>query len=172
MQQTVIGWDEVVHAGLAPGKTIVCWWRQEKPEQLAAALQQQYRVILCPRLPFYFDFVQDSTDKKGRKWNKQYNSLEQVYNFSQDHLPVTIANSKQVLGIQANLWTETVKTKKRLDYMLFPRLCALAEAAWTTTQKDYKGFEERLRRQFALFERAGIYYYDPKNPRLTPEPQQ
>lgn len=173
MQQTVIGWDEVAHAGLASDKTIVCWWRQEKPDQLSAALQQHYKVILCPRLPFYFDFVQDSADKKGRKWNKQYNSLEQVYNFSQDHLPVTITNPQQVLGIQANLWTETVKTRKRLEYMLFPRLCALAEAAWTTNgRKDYKGFEVRLQHQLSLLRQAGIYYYDPQNPHLSPEPLQ
>ncbi len=129
--------------------------------------------MFCPRLPFYFDFVQDSTHKKRRKWNRLYNSVEQVYRFSEEQLPVTSADTKLVLGIQANLWTETVQSDKRLEYLLFPRICALAEAAWTTNaRKTYKQFEQRLEGHLNLFKRAGIYYYDPLHPLQTPEPLQ
>lgn len=173
MNNRTLGWDEIVHAGLDPAKTIIFWWRQEKPEQLKEALNKQFPVVLCPRLPFYFDFVQDSTHKKGRKWNRLYNSTEQVYRFSAEQLPVTITDTKLVLGIQANLWTETVQSEKRLEYLLFPRICALAEAAWTTNaRKEYKQFERRLEGHFNLFKRAGIYYYDPLHPLQTPEPLQ
>jgi len=74
--------------------------------------------------------------------------------------PVTVNNHKQVLGIQGNVWTETIATEQRLDFMLFPRIAALAEAAWTN-KKDYAGFKLNLMKHFELYKQAGIYFYHP-----------
>ncbi|MFL9484880.1 beta-N-acetylhexosaminidase [Chitinophagaceae bacterium LWZ2-11] len=170
LNSTVVGWDEIANSNLSPDKTIVFWWRQEAPEQLKKALAKKFPVVLCPRLPLYFDFVQDSTNKVGRRWNGKYNSPEKVYAFSHEQYPEAVANRNLILGIQANLWTETVSTEKRLDYLMFPRLCALAETAWTEpSKKDYKQFEQRLQKHLLLLKQKGIYYYDPINPRETPE---
>jgi len=163
MKAKLLAWDEVAEASLPVDKTIICWWRQDHPEQLALALNKGYNTVLCPRLPLYFDFVQDSTHKQGRKWNKQYNSILDVYAFNASDLQgVTTSNSKQILGIQANVWTETMPGAERLDYMLFPRIAALAEAAWTTGQnRNFQAFKEKLQKHFFLYEQQKINYYDP-----------
>lgn len=162
MNAKVLAWDEVAESGLPVDKTILFWWRHDQPQQLQKALSKGYDVVLCPRLPLYFDFVQDSTHTVGRKWgNKQFNPLQSVYNFSVTGLSsVTATNNEQVLGIQANVWTETMSTTQRLDYMLFPRIAALAEAAWTN-KKDYTKFKATLVKQFELYKQAGINFYQP-----------
>lgn len=159
----LLAWDEVADLNLSPAKTIIFWWRQEKPQQLKFALQKKYDVVLCPRLPFYFDFVQDSSHTMGRKWNGKFSSLKDVYNFKASGLPeVQPQYAKQILGVQANLWTETIHTEQRLDTMLFPRIAALAETAWTMDQdKNFDSFKQRLTSHFALYEKAGILYFKP-----------
>lgn len=164
MNAKVLAWDEVAEAGLPVDKTILFWWRHDQPQQLQNALSKGYNTVLCPRLPLYFDFVQDSTDTDGRKWNsKLYNPLKTVYDFSATKIPViTSSNTKQVLGIQANVWTETMPTVQRLDYMLYPRIAALAEAAWTKeTQKDFNQFSAVLQKHLLLYKRNGIEFYNP-----------
>lgn len=166
----VLLWDEAADASLPVDSTIIFWWRHDKPEQLEKALQKGYHVVMCPRIPFYFDFVQDSSDKQGRKWQGEFSSLEKVYDFP-DNQPYTIdVNNKLILGVQADLWTETVQTEKRLEYLLFPRIAALSETAWTSTKnKNYDRFLIRLRPQLLWYKDAGIYYYNPFNPEKTPE---
>lgn len=144
-------------------KTIVFWWRHDLPQQLTLTLSKGYNTVLCHRLPLYFDFVQDSMHTPGRKSGKQYNTLQNVYVFNASALPgVTSANSNQILGIQANVWTETMYNEQRLDYMLFPRIAALAETAWTSeNNKNFREFEIRVRNHFLLYRQAGINYYNP-----------
>ncbi|WP_233602848.1 beta-N-acetylhexosaminidase [Pedobacter sp. KBW06] len=171
MNAKLLVWDEMTDAGLPKDKTIIFWWRQDKPEVLKSALNKGYETVLCPRLPLYFDFVQDSTHRYGRKWNKTYNALENVYAFSGEDYQSQALHKNQILGIQANLWTETVQTEQRLDYLLFPRITALAEAAWSVgRKKDFPQFMERLKGHLALYEADGIYYYDPFQSRKYPEP--
>jgi hexosaminidase len=167
----ILCWDEATGADLPADKTIVFWWRQNKPEQLALALQKNYQVVLCPRLPMYFDFVQDSTHISGRKWDgKAFNSFADVYNYPDSQTDTAQLKLKNIIGIQANLWTETVGSEKRLDYMVFPRLAALAEAAWVMPSvKDEAAFETKLKAELQLYNNKGIYYYDPFNPGLHPE---
>jgi hexosaminidase len=167
----ILCWDETTEADLPADKTIVFWWRQNKPEQLTLALKKNYQVVLCPRLPMYFDFVQDSTHFSGRKWaDTAFNSVTDVYNFPDKQMDGTVLNSQNVIGIQANEWTETIASEKRMDYMLFPRLAALSEAAWTEPAiKDPVKFKEKLKGELKLYGKKGIYYYDPFNPEAHPE---
>src|SRR6185437_6913645 len=166
----VLLWDEAADASLPVDSTIIFWWRHDKPEQLNKALQKGYHVVMCPRIPFYFDFFQDSSDHDGRKWQGDFSSLEKVYDFPNNQ-PYTInATNDLILGVQADLWTETVRTTKRLEYLLFPRIAALAETAWTNTyNKNYDQFLVRLKKQLLWYKAAGIYYYDPFDPQKTPE---
>ena len=137
---------------------------------LGLALEKKYQVVLCPRLPMYFDFVQDKANLSGRKWNGSFNSEGDVYNFPDKQIPADELQSNLLLGVQANLWTETVGSDKRLDYMIFPRLAALAEAAWTDAAlKDQNSFNERLKTNFRLYDNGGIYYYNPFDPSIHPE---
>ncbi|NIG57481.1 beta-N-acetylhexosaminidase [Chitinophaga sp. Cy-1792] len=171
MNAKLLAWDEMAEVSLPKDKTIIFWWRHDKPNTLQTALDNGYSTVVCPRLPLYFDFVQDSTNKYGRKWSGQYNSIENVYNFSPDKYLAAGANKSLIMGMQANLWTETVSSPERLDYLLFPRICALAEICWTRpAAKNQEDFMERLKPQLALFKAAGLYYYDPFDPKLHAEP--
>ncbi|MFT3822283.1 MAG: beta-N-acetylhexosaminidase [Chitinophagaceae bacterium] len=170
LHNKVLAWDEVTEAGLDPKNTIVFWWRHDKPAQFTNALQKGFPVVVCPRLPFYYDFVQDSSHKSGRKWEGKFNPVENIYNFSVSIPPADSTQLKQVLGIQANIWTETITTPQRLGYMLFPRLYALAETSWRSTQpKNYQQFAQRLPLHFSILKKDGFSYYDPNNPAATPE---
>lgn len=166
----LLAWDEMADVGLNKDQALIFWWRQDKPEQLQKAISNGYKVVLTPRLPFYFDFVQDSTHTYGRKWGKLYNSIKDVYSYT---APVGNADAAKplVLGMQANLWAETVQSTQRFDYLMFPRIAALAESAWSSDEtKDFPQFMERLKLQLPLYRRAGLYYYNPFKPLENPEP--
>lgn len=168
----VAAWDEVADSNLSPENTIVFYWRDTKPEQLQKALNKGFPVVLCPRHPMYFDYVQDTLQVYGPDWKRfSFNSYEKVYTFSPSDIQVSYPATSQLLGVQANLWTERIWTERRLDYMLFPRMAALAETAWTLSEnKNLANFSSRLKMHFMLYKQDNIYYSDPFNPKLTGEP--
>lgn len=168
--RTIIAWDEAVDAGIAPEKCVIMWWRHDKPQQLQKALAKGYRVILTPRRPMYADFVQFGQHRVGRFWNG-YNTIEMVYNFPTPILPLLKGHEKQVMGLQMSLWTERVADGRRLDFMTFPRLAAVAEDGWTPeSMKEQSLFMQRLPRFLKYLDEQGIYYFNPFNPASTPEP--
>lgn len=154
------GWDEIVSRGLPQDQTVVWWWRHDKPEVLKDALAKGYPVVLAPRRPCYFDFVQSDKHKDGRRWGG-FNTLSDVYQFPKS-LNLSAGDEAKVLGIEACLWTEAMPSQERRDFMAWPRLVALAEAGWTKEdRKDYADFESRLKPQLAWLKQHGIGYYDP-----------
>lgn len=168
----VLGWDEIASMKIDPGNAVIFWWRHDKPEMLRTAIDHQFKVVLCPRIPLYFDFVQDGNHQSGRKWKGAYSDLRTIYNFSYKQYTDIIRDSNrgQVAGIQANLWTETIASTARLEYMLFPRISALAEAGWTKAEtRDYERYVQRLSAHSGLYRRAGLHYYDVGNPGASPE---
>ncbi len=168
--RTTVGWDEVVDAGLTPDKTVVMWWRHNKPGQLTKAIEQGFDIVLCPRIPCYFDFIQHDTHKYGRTW-KGFCDLKGVYDYPEKPEAYRPVNQTHILGIQGNLWTERVHTTKRFDYMTYPRLSALAESAWTKAEnKSYDGYTGRLKHHLRRYDVWGIGYFNPFAPASTPEP--
>ncbi len=166
----VLCWDEAAETDLPADKTIIFWWRQNVPASLHLALQKKYEVVLCPRLPMYLDFVQNKDHISGRKWKGDFSPVTDIYNFPDKQLPADELNSNLVLGVQANLWTELVGSEKRLEFMIFPRIAALAEAGWTDAAvKDEDSFNERLKLNFKLYDKENIYYYNPFDPAAHPE---
>lgn len=154
------GWDEIVARGLPTEKTLIWWWRHDKPEVLQRALDEGYPVILCPRLPCYLDFVQHESHVAGRRWNG-YNPLSATYQFPAG-LKLSSGAERKILGIQGCLWTEVAATQARRDFLTWPRLIALAEAAWTAeSKKDFTSFEKRLKPQLEWLAAQGLGYYDP-----------
>jgi len=171
MGAKLLVWDEMADAGLPKDKTIQYWWRHDKVSQLELALNNGYPTVICPRIPFYFDFVQNEKDRYGRKWGKDFNPLERVYQYDLSKLREKEQYPNQILGVQGNLWTEQVTTVEKLHYMVFPRISALAETAWTTPdRKNYVAFEQVLKKHITLYKAAGIYYYDPFES-VNPEPR-
>lgn len=171
LDRTVIGWDEIVDFGLEQNNSLVMWWRHDKTYTLENALSNSYNVVLCPRIPLYFDFDQNENHQFGRKWRGAFSPLEMIHAFPPDTLAGFSKNENLVPGIQANIWTERIQSEQRLDYMTHPRLSALAEAAWTkNVNKNLEDFKQRLKPMLLYLESLGIDYYDPFNPEQTPEP--
>lgn len=167
--KTMIGWDEIVDAEVSPQKAMVMWWRHDRKYQLVKALERGYRVILTPRLPMYGDFVQFPTHRVGRR--ESCNMLENVYSFPDPLLHLAKGYESQLMGLQCCMWTERIADPHRLDFMTFPRLFAVAEAAWTpVNQKNYGRFLKRLMEWLPLLQQLGISYFDPFAPLSTPEP--
>lgn len=171
MNNQVLVWDEMANAGLPKDNSIIFWWRHDQPKQLELSLKNGHKTVICPRLPLYFDFVQHPDHKVGRRWAGGFNQLEDVYNFSVDQLPVADEDHDLILGFQANLWTETVDSIERFDFLLFPRLAAMAESVWSDKgQKDYADFQKRLKPHLKQYKKAGLYYFNPFDAGEQPEP--
>lgn len=167
----VLAWDEMAAADLPKDNTLIMWWRHDKPEQLKLALSKGFRTIICPRIPFYFDFVQEEDHQYGRKWAGDFSPLEAVYTFDLAAMEVPDEQQDLIVGIQANVWTETIHNQQRLDYMLFPRIAAMAESAWSHRQvKNYAAFLQRLPLHLDLYQKEGLYYYHPFKQGHHPEP--
>jgi hexosaminidase len=168
--KTVVGWDEIVNAGLDPKRSVVMWWRHDKKGQLDKALEAGFPVVLCPRRPLYFDFVQHDSHKVGRRWGG-FNPWEDVYAFPDRPAVLSADRAALVLGLQANLWTETVRTPRRMHFMFYPRLVAMAEAAWTSAdRKDAADFGAALGEELKRLDALGVSFFNPFNPAATPEP--
>ena len=164
------GWDEIIDAGISPRKAVVMWWRHDRQHQLVKALENGYRVILTPRRPMYADFTQFGAHKVGRQW-AGYNTIENLYNFPEPISHLMKGYENQVMGMQMSLWTERVADFKRLDFMVFPRLIALAEAAWTPEKaKECSMFMQRLPYFLKYLDSMDIYYFNPLNPTEREEP--
>lgn len=171
MNNFVLAWDEMAGAQLPRDKSIIFWWRHDRPEQLMLGLDNGHKTVICPRLPLYFDFVQNDSHRFGRKWGGRFNELHDVYRFSLSDLPLEDRHKSLILGYQANVWTETIHNDERLDFMVFPRIAAMAESVWSADhQKDYDSFLTSLEDHLRLFRKHNIYFYNPFDEDEFPEP--
>ena len=138
----LIGWDEILEGGLADGAAVMSW-RGEGGGVKAAGLE--HYVVMTPGEYVYFDHYQAEPASKEPLAIGGMTTLEKVYSYNP--LPKALAENKQkyILGSQGQLWTEYIPTRDHLDYMAFPRVCALAEVLWLNTEeKNYEDFIERL----------------------------
>lgn len=151
----LIGWDEILEGGL-PERATVMSWRGVKGGIEAA--NEGHDVIMSPGSPLYFDHSQGKSEFEPPSWGG-YNNLLKVYDF--DPVPEDIAKDKRhhILGGQANLWTEQIKTMQHLQYMMLPRISALSEALWTgRDRKDKNRFIDKMDFQFDRFHELGYTY--------------
>lgn len=148
----IIGWDEILQGGLAPNATVMSW-RGEKGGITAA--RQGHDVIMTPSKYCYLDLKQGDDDLEPNLgyW---YSFLKETYNYKVVSDSLTTEQSKHVLGVQGNLWTESITNWSQLTYMTFPRLFAIAENGWTSQQnKKWGDFTIRLLKQFERLEEKG-----------------
>jgi hexosaminidase len=152
----LIGWDEILEGGV-PADAAVMSWRGVDGAIAAAA--SGHDAVLSPAPILYFDNRQGSgpDEPPGRG---TVISLEDVYRF--DPLPGPLARDAQhVLGVQANLWTEHVRTETNAQYMTWPRAAALAEVGWSAPAHiDWDAFRMRLASEFTRYRLLGIRYSD------------
>ena len=150
----IIGWDEILEGGLAPNATVMSW-RGEKGGIEAA--KQKHDVIMTPNTYLYFDYYQAKDVDNEPFGIGGYLPLERVYSF-EPTAGIPEEYQKYVTGVQANLWTEYIPTFSQVEYMVLPRMDALAEVQWTNAPKDFKAFLPRLVRMTELYDRLGYNY--------------
>lgn len=169
--KTIIGWDEMIDAGVSPSKAVIMWWRHDRKHQLVKALENGYRVIMTPRRPLYGDFYQHESHQVGRFWNG-YNQIEDIHCFPDPIIHLTKDYESQLMGLQMSMWTERIADENRLDFMTFPRLVAVAESGWTQGKnKESSLFMRKLPVFLKYLDEKGIYYFNPFRPEERTEPQ-
>lgn len=151
----IIGWDEILEGGLAPNAAVMSW-RGEKGGIEAA--KQHHPVVMSPTTTVYFDYYQ--SQKPGEPLAiGGFVPLDLVYRYEPLPKELTPDEQQYIIGAQANLWTEYIATPDKVEYMLLPRLCALAEVVWTPPeQKNYDAFMERLKQHTRLLDAMKVNY--------------
>lgn len=138
----LVGWDEILEGGLAPNATVMSWRGEQGG---IAAARAGHDVVMAPNTSTYLDYYQSEDPSKEPLAIGGFIPLEKVYVYQPIPQELTPDEVRHVLGAQAQLWTEYMPTTKHVEYMAFPRLCALAEALWTPdAAKDYGDFTRRL----------------------------
>ncbi len=137
----LIGWDEILEGGLAPRATVQSW--RGKDGGIAAA-RQGHDVIMSPTSHCYFDYYQGRPEFEPLAIGGDL-PLSYVYTFEPTPAELSADEARHILGGQANLWTEYIADPDHAEYMMFPRLCALAEALWSeSAARDWGSFILRL----------------------------
>lgn len=151
----IIGWDEILEGGLAPNATVMSWRGVDGGIEAA---KQQHNVIMTPNSHLYFDYYQTTDTENEPLAIGGYVPLERVYSLEPtDGIPDEY--KKYVIGVQANLWVEYIPTFSQVEYMVMPRMAALAEVQWTDpSKKEYQSFLPRLVRMTKLYDRLGYNY--------------
>jgi hexosaminidase len=138
----LIGWDEILQGGLAPGATVMSWRGQEGG---IAAARSGHDVVMTPTSHTYFDYYQGPTASEPLAIGGML-LLDKVYSFDPVPPTLTPAEARRILGAQGQVWTEYMPTPRQAEYMTWPRAVALAEVLWTPqASKDYADFHSRLR---------------------------
>ncbi len=150
----VIGWDEILEGGLAENAKVMSWRGMQGGIKSA---NMGHDVVMAPNSYTYFDLYQGDQELEPPAYSQLL--LTQVYKF--DPIPADIDEDKKhhILGGHACLWTETVQTPEHAEYMLFPRLFALAETVWSPKKNlDWTSFKDRMEFNFNRLNEAGINY--------------
>ncbi len=151
----LIGWDEILEGGLAPQATVMSWRGVKGGLE---ATEQGHDVVMTPGSHMYFDHYQGPQNQEPLAWGG-HTPLSKVYEFDPIVETMTPEQSKHVLGGQANLWSEQIKTEAHSQYMIFPRLAALSEAVWSPkASRNWDDFSKRIVSLFKRYEYLGINY--------------
>jgi hexosaminidase len=153
-----MAWDEQVEAH-APKSVIIQWWRRDRPDVLTTAANEDHELVISPADQLYFDYHQGEGEP-GAPWEGNKGGPQSIAKMlAWEPVPdgFTPQQSRQVLGIEACVWTEFISTERYLEFMTFPRLLALAEIAWRPKgPRDEKEFEERLAPHIEALRAKGI----------------
>jgi len=152
----LIGWDEILEGGLAPEATVMSWRGIEGGIEAA---KQKHDVVMSPYNDVYLYIYQ--CEPKGQPLAASgYLPLEKVYSFNPLPDKLNKEEQKYILGLEGCLWSEFVNSPELLEYMVYPRMFAIAETGWTPASgKDFKGFLSRLEIVKKRYDAIGINYF-------------
>ena len=158
--RNLLGWDEILEGGLAPNATVMSW---RGVEGGLKAIEGGHRTIMSPGGYCYFDSYQDAPHTQPEAIGG-YLPLKKVYSY--DPIPETFTpeQAKLMYGVQANLWAEYIPTPEHMEYMIYPRILALAEVAWSAVaNKNYEDFHGRALKAVDELRAKGYNPFDLKN---------
>ena len=151
-----IGWEEVSRADLLPDTIVQYWWQAPLAQEAA---RRGHKLILSPATRVYLDIKYDASTSLGLDWTKQYIEVRDTYDWDPAAILEGVAE-ESVLGVEAELWTETIVTVDDLDTMLFPRLPGCAEIGWTPREKRrWEDYRLRLANHGERLDAMGIKFY-------------
>lgn len=151
----LIGWDEILEGGLAPEATVMSWRGEAGGIEAAKAAHD---VVMAPNTYTYFDYYQaEPTDQEPVAIGGLV-TLEQVYGYEPVPDELMGDHTQRVLGTQCQLWTEYLPEPANVEYMAYPRTCALAEVAWGPSRKSYDDFRARLGGHLARLDQLDVGY--------------
>lgn len=152
----IIGWTEILEGGLVPDATLMSWIGESGGIEAA---HQHHDVIMTPNTYLYFDYYQSKKVEDEPLAIGGYLPIEKTYNYEPMPKELTKEEQQYIKGVQANLWTEYIPVFSQVQYMVLPRLGAVAEVQWTDpSKKDYKGFLRRVPHLVAVYDCYGWNY--------------
>jgi hexosaminidase len=153
--RVLIGWDEIGEGGLPSGAAVMSWKGMQGGIDAA---KQGHDVVMAPHEYVYLDYYQGPKRKEPLAIGG-YLPLKKVYSFDPIPKKLDAKDAKHILGAQANLWTEFVPDLKHAEYMMFPRIAALAEAVWSRKEvRDWSDFSRRIQLFMNRYVQMGINY--------------
>ncbi|MFD3606520.1 beta-N-acetylhexosaminidase [Streptomyces atroolivaceus] len=160
----LIGWDEILEGGLAEGAAVTSW--RGYAGGIAAA-EAGHDVVMCPVQQVYLDYRQDGGPDEPMPIG-YVRTLEDVYRFEPVPPGLSEEAAGHIMGTQANVWTEVMQNRDRVDYQVFPRLAAFAEVAWSRLpapgERDFADFARRMNTHYARLDALGVAYRPPSGP--------
>ncbi|MGW3868798.1 beta-N-acetylhexosaminidase [Streptomyces sp. NPDC005055] len=160
----LIGWDEILEDGLPDGAAVSSW--RGYAGGIAAA-EAGHDVVMCPEQQVYLDHRQAGGPDEPMPIG-YVRTLEDVFRFDPVPPGLTEEAAGHILGTQANVWTEVMQNRSRVDYQVFPRLAAFAEVAWSAlpapADRDFADFERRMTAHYARLDALGVEYRPPGGP--------
>jgi len=152
----LIGWDEILEGGLSPNATVMSW---RGTEGGIAAAKQGHDAIMSPGSHCYFDHYQADPESQPHAIGGLI-TLKKVYLYEPVPEELTDDQAKHILGAQGNVWTEYIPTPEQVEYMILPRMAALAEVNWSRPEKkNWADFQKRIKHHFKIYEVKGLNYY-------------
>ncbi|MBQ2416426.1 MAG: beta-N-acetylhexosaminidase [Alistipes sp.] len=159
-QRKLIFWNEVLHGNTKPlGEdiTIMAWIGADQAALSAA--KRGMNTILTPQIPYYINRRQSKLETEPRSQGWGTETVEAVYNYIPMKGAETTELQNRYMGVQANFWTEWVEEASIVQYLMFPRLAAVAEAGWTPQEKrKYEDFLQRLQAESEYYRLKGLNY--------------
>jgi len=154
----VVGWQEIAHTTVEPGTVIQYWDPRVDPEIFARAAAAGALLLMSPGSKAYLDMKYDADTALGLEWAGHI-ELRDAYAWEPSTL-IPGVPAESVIGVEAALWTETLRDLPALTTMLLPRLAAIAEVAWSAPERrDWEDFRTRVAGQAAFWDHLGLAWY-------------
>jgi hexosaminidase len=140
----LLGWDEIMEGGIAPNAAVMSW---RGTESGIAAAKAGHQAIMSPGGYCYLDSYQDAPASQPEAIGG-YLPISRVYSYNPVPDSIDSTAAQNMIGVQGNLWCEYIPTAEHAEYMLYPRMFAIAEIGWT--DQDKRQFDDFLPRAIAL----------------------